>query len=132
MTYVGDADGLACNPLPALSLNGLFVLIERGTCSFAAKMTNATNAGAIGVVFYNNTTSPVSAIGLGAFTQQVMLISNSDGMNLKSFIDANPGAIVTLNPSAVEVPLNSAANQLPGYSSRGPALGTNAIKPETW
>lgn len=44
----------ACSTLPAGSLLGKVVLIRRGTCSFHAKVDNARDAGAGGVVIYNN------------------------------------------------------------------------------
>lgn len=45
VTTLGD-DGQACSALPAKSLDGAIALIERGTCSFATKLTAAENAGA--------------------------------------------------------------------------------------
>jgi minor extracellular serine protease Vpr len=44
----------ACSALPAGSLTNKVVLIRRGTCNFTIKATNAQNAGAVGVVLYNN------------------------------------------------------------------------------
>src|SRR6266508_1456165 len=44
-------DGCA---IPAGSLTGKIALIRRGTCGFYNKAINAQNAGAIGVVLYNN------------------------------------------------------------------------------
>ena len=52
----------ACNtalPLPP-GLAGKVVLIRRGTCSFYEKSINAQNAGAVGVVLYNNVAGFVS------------------------------------------------------------------------
>jgi len=50
---VADA-GLACTALPPSSLAGKVALAARGTCSFAIKATNASNAGAIAVLISNN------------------------------------------------------------------------------
>lgn len=36
------------------AVNGRVALVERGTCGFAVKARNAVNAGAIGVIIYNN------------------------------------------------------------------------------
>ncbi|KAI0872073.1 peptidase S8/S53 domain-containing protein [Hypoxylon argillaceum] len=46
----------ACDPFPADTpdLSGNIVLIRRGTCTFVQKVTNAANAGAKYVMFYNN------------------------------------------------------------------------------
>jgi subtilisin family serine protease len=44
----------ACAPLAAGSLTGKYALIRRGSCTFYRKSLNAMNAGAAGVVIYNN------------------------------------------------------------------------------
>ncbi|MDQ1472836.1 MAG: minor extracellular serine protease Vpr [Bryobacterales bacterium] len=132
---LGD-DGYACSALPPGSLNGSFALVQRSPagagCTFSAKMTNAVNAGATGVIFYDYTGStdyPVSPGNLFDFSQPAVAISNSDGVNLKAFIDATPRYEVTIDPAAVETPLTQ-TNQLVFYSSAGPAMGTNALKPD--
>jgi hypothetical protein len=38
----------------AAAVAGKIALVERGTCGFALKARNATNAGAVGVIIYNN------------------------------------------------------------------------------
>ena len=38
----------------AAAVAGNIALVERGTCGFAVKARNATNAGAVGVIIYNN------------------------------------------------------------------------------
>ncbi|KAI1117033.1 peptidase S8/S53 domain-containing protein [Nemania sp. NC0429] len=52
-----------CDPFPADTpdLSDKIVLIRRGTCTFVQKATNAANAGAKYVLFYNNV--PVGATG---------------------------------------------------------------------
>ncbi|KAJ8128674.1 hypothetical protein O1611_g4961 [Lasiodiplodia mahajangana] len=47
---------MGCDPFPADTpdLSGNIVLIRRGTCTFVQKVTNAANAGAKYVMFYNN------------------------------------------------------------------------------
>jgi minor extracellular serine protease Vpr len=132
LTAIGQSEDLGCNALPAFSLNGAIALIERGTCTFATKMTNAVNAGAIGAIFWDNVNEPLAQFdpgGLSSFTQQVLAIANSDGQNLKTFIDSNPGFTVTMDPAAVEVPLTGSP-VLADYSSFGPGLGTSGIKPD--
>src|SRR5258708_3067996 len=46
-------DAFACSAIPARSLNGDFALIERGNCNFVAKVTNAQNAGAVGILVWD-------------------------------------------------------------------------------
>jgi uncharacterized protein (TIGR03437 family) len=134
VTTLGN-DGYACSPLPGGALDNSTALIERGpagsgACTFATKMTNAVTAGAVGVIFYMyNSNAPVQPQGLTGFIQTAAMISNSDGLNLKNFIDANPGYQVTIDPAAVEQP-GLAPNQLASFSSFGPSLGLNGMKPE--
>jgi minor extracellular serine protease Vpr len=129
-TQIGDSTGLGCNALQQFSLLGAFALIQRGTCSFSTKMNNAVNAGALGAIFYDNISEAlINPSGLSNFTQAVLFISLADGRNLKTFIDANPGQAVTINPSAIEFVVSGPV-VLAGYSSSGPGLGTNGIKPD--
>lgn len=144
VTQLGN-DGLACTALPGGSLNGAYALIERGTCTFEIKASNAQLAGAVGIVFYMaDATPPIFAGGLGSsgasFVGPAVMISNSDGLALKSYIDANPGQLVTIDVAGKEMDLatfsqlNSlspplAQNQLASYSSFGPAPD-GTIKPD--
>jgi hypothetical protein len=51
----GSATTDGCSPLTnAGAVAGKIALIERGACGFAVKARNATNAGAAGVIIYNN------------------------------------------------------------------------------
>lgn len=72
----------ACAALPAGSLTGKIALIRRGTCSFYQKAINALNAGAVGVVLYNNTTGRISptVAGSPAVTIPVVAITAADGV----------------------------------------------------
>jgi minor extracellular serine protease Vpr len=129
VTQLGD-NGLACNTLPAGSLAGAFALIQRGTCDFLTKVTNAQNAGASGVIFYMADQSAiVSPSNLASTSIPAIMISNNDGTALKSFIAANARQTVLIDPGAFEQS-KSAFNMLSFYSSLGPTTGDNAIKPD--
>jgi len=142
VTTLGN-DGYACTALPAYSLIGSYALIERGPiaspCAFATKASNAQLAGAIGVVFYMADSSAlISPSGL-TFTGPAVMISNSDGLALKSYIDANPHQAVTIDTAGIETDVNTyvtnnglspaGPNQLASYSSFGPTPD-GAIKPD--
>ena len=59
------------------------------------------------------------------------MISNADGLSLKSYVAATPRAPVTIDPNGVEQNLSSgAANLLAGFSSLGPSAGDSAVKPD--
>ena len=118
-------------------MTGNFALVQRGpagagACTFSTKMTNAVNAGATGVIFFDypgSTDFPFAPSNLFSFSQHAVIVSNADGVNLKTFIDASPRYPVTIDPGSFETPV-SLSNQLVFYSSAGPALGTNALKPD--
>ena len=118
-------DGLACSALPAGSLTGTIALIERGSCTFTAKTDNAANAGAIGAIFYMADAS--TTISPGGLDLPGVMISNADGVALKSFIDANPDHVVTIDPNAIEQ--SAQANLLASFSSVGPSID-GSIKPD--
>jgi minor extracellular serine protease Vpr len=129
VTQLGDS-GLACAPLPAGSLNGAFALILRGTCSFLAKVQNAENAGATGVIFYMADPSAlVVPQNLSSTFIPAIIVSNSNGVALKSFISANPGHTVFIDSAAFEQN-KSSFNQLAFFSSLGPTTGDSALKPD--
>jgi minor extracellular serine protease Vpr len=129
VTQLGDS-GLACSALPAGSLGGAFVLIERGTCNFSVKVVNAQNAGAQGVIFYMaDQSAPVAPGGLGNTFIPSIMISNADGVSLKTFIGSKPGQTAFIDSAAFEQN-KSPVNTLAFFSSLGPSLGDNAIKPE--
>lgn len=146
VTTLGD-NGQLCSALPAGSLNDKYALIQQSTssrCTFDDQAYNASSAGAIGVVFY------MAASGTPAFPNgdgggicydnssgycdlygPGVLIALSDGQNLKAYVDANPGAAVTIDTAGSEqaLPVSSAVNELASYSSLGPAID-GSIKPD--
>ncbi len=123
-------DGFACTALAAGSLQGAFALLERGQCPFLDKAENAEAAGAAGEIFYMDDDSPlVAPAGLFFTNKPAILISNRDGLALKSFLGANPGRTVLMDPSALEQN-KSPFNTLALFSSLGPSLGDNGLKPD--
>ena len=123
-----SGDPLGCNAIPAGSLDGSIALIERGTCTFVNKVTNAQNAGAVGVIFWdpNTDTSDVPS-GLSGTTIPSILIGVTGGTALKSFIAAHPNYPVTLDPNLVAVA--QTPNVIAAFSSRGPSIN-GALKPD--
>ena len=125
-------DGFACSALPSGSLNGSLALIQRGSCPFLMKVNNAQSAGAIGVIFYlNDQESLFNPSGLANTNIPAALISNSDGLALKSFSDSNPDHPGTLDTvSLAEVIDTADQNFLASFSSLGPSTGDSNIKPD--
>jgi hypothetical protein len=70
----------ACAALPAGSLTGKVALIRRGICAYSDKINNASNAGAVGVVIYNNSDTGLLQMGLIASTSiPAVFITKTDG-----------------------------------------------------
>ncbi len=130
VTNAGDTDGLLCYALPNGTLSGKIALIQRGTCTFDTKTTNAANAGAAGVIMYMADTSTLAIpVGLSDYWYgPVVMISLSSGQALKAFVDANPAALVTIDTAGQDQSL-SIYNQLASYSSVGPTPD-GKIKPD--
>jgi uncharacterized protein (TIGR03437 family) len=149
VTQLGD-DGTACSALPPDSLDFSLALIKQSTsstCSFSDQAFNAADAGAYGVIFYMATSAaPIPAEVEDAFGNfpnlaTVVVVSNSDGLALQTYVDANPNNDTLIDPvgSAIDISTYNqlwsfspplAANQLLGFSSPGPDAGDLAIKPD--
>ena len=92
----------ACEPLTGLS--GKIAVIDRGTCTFVQKATNAQNAGAAGVIMINNVAGhvPVSpGVGDPTITIPLLGVSLEDGATLKGALSA--GAVTAHIKRGVEV-----------------------------
>ncbi len=98
-----DADpaGLGCGPIAA-DLTGKIALISRGACSFAAKVSNAENAGAAATVIYNSSAGNFfGTLGAFASANPAVSISGADGAVLVAEI---AGATTTANVDAFRDP----------------------------
>lgn len=88
-----------CAPFAPGSLTGKIALIQRGTCTFAIKAQNAQDAGAIGVILYNNVAGALIPGGTApGVTIPVYGITLADGQALIAAMTANE-VNVTLNPA---------------------------------
>ena len=130
-------DGLACATLPAGSLSGAIALIQRGTCNFSDKIIAAQNAGAIGVIIYQLAGQDTIFSGLEAQDTGIpsVMIGNTDGVALKSFIGSSSGVTVALDPTLTvsDTPSNtvwSASSRGPSPGTFSPGAATSVIKPE--
>ena len=120
-----DPTGLACNLLPANSLNNAIALIERGTCNFEVKFDYAQAAGAVAAVIYDNVANEALVLmGVGHATLPAAMISNADGLNLKGLITSPPAATIQFYQPTYVNPASLAT-----FSAAGPSLD-NSIKPD--
>jgi uncharacterized protein (TIGR03437 family) len=133
---LGDP-GTACNALPAFSLSGHIALIERGDCDFDVKVANAEDADALGVILYMADSTPLVSSGVpfvvgteGYGYVPVVILAQTDGQNLKTYIDANPEQPVTIGLNGSEQADSVDQNEFATFSSMGPNLGPVLVKPE--
>jgi uncharacterized protein (TIGR03437 family) len=132
VTQVGD-DPLLCTAPASANLTGEVALITRGTCDFSVKVLNAQAAGAKGVIVINNTASIPTWGQLGGATIPALMISQSDGQNLQTFVDANSSTTVTLNTEETQVSsttLGLVPDSVAYFASRGPSVGNYGLKPD--
>jgi Zn-dependent M28 family amino/carboxypeptidase len=92
---------------------GTIALISRGACTFAIKATNAYNAGAVGVVIYNNQAGVINGtlgngfslnIGVTSVTQDVgQQLAATAGLQMRLKTDTFRGQATTSNVIAESV-----------------------------
>jgi aminopeptidase Y len=73
---------------------GSIALIRRGSCTFAIKATNAYNAGAAGVVIYNNQPGVLNGTLGNGFTLDIPVTSVTDTVGQQ--LAATPGLVLRL------------------------------------
>ncbi len=122
-----DPSGEGCSPLPAGSLTGKMALISRGACYFSDKATNATNAGAVGMVVYQDRDEPPPSMSgyddlhpLDPGHPAVM-IEKTPGEALETLLPGH-SLSVTLRPQSEIIKFLSQKNQIASFSSRGPDI----------
>ncbi|HET9795767.1 MAG TPA: S8 family serine peptidase [Thermoanaerobaculia bacterium] len=139
----GSSDGTACVALggAGLPLSGQVVVIQRGTCTFQTKVQNAEAAGARGVVIYNKADGSdggdqILVAAIGPTSIPGIFIGRTDGLNLKTYVDANPGnppsATGSFGPAPDGTPpavFSTPSRELANFSSIGPTLDLQ-IKPD--
>lgn len=100
-------------PIPAGFFNGAAALIQRGSCPFTKKITNAFNAGAAFVIIRNNSATAFSMNTTGQPNVPAYSVEQAQGDALVAFVDAN-AATATVNLDIV------LGNVLANFSLRGP------------
>ncbi|MBA6293051.1 S8 family serine peptidase [Colwellia sp. MB3u-70] len=109
-----------CSAFAADAFKDAIALISRGTCAFADKVTNATDAGAAAVIVYNNKDGDASITmsGLENTTIPSVAISQNSGIALLAELAENPTVTMSIDPA---ITLNvGQADDMAEFSSRGP------------
>ena len=126
-----DGQHLGCkaSKLKPGSLTGKIALIAAGNCSLAQKINDAAAAGASAAVIYNVDISqgPGGAnIDTSGATIPSVFIEKNSGVALKSWVDANPGAPISITGP---VQINAVPDVLAPFSSIGPTTA-GTLKPD--
>ena len=81
-------------------LTGKIALVFRGgTCNYVTRVLNAQNAGAIGVIVVNNTTSTTTMTGTSSLiTIPSLMVNSTNGVALRSRLDSNISLSVSMIP----------------------------------
>jgi|GEM_PF-281383 len=127
----------ACSPLVnSAQLAGNVALIVRGGCDFDVKIVNAGNAGAVGVLVYNDEVAPfeMDSEGLLIATIPALMLGQADGDFLLDALDSGEAISVTLD-SSIFIGFEVLGNEMANFSSRGPNPGltpelADFIKPD--
>jgi minor extracellular serine protease Vpr len=108
---------------------GKWAIIDRGGCTFSAKVRNAIAAGATGVVIINNVAGdPIGMAkdGGGGDNLPAVMISKNDGAALRAANPPDASADATLQ----EFVTTGNQDILAGFSGQGPTAVDFVIKPD--
>jgi len=125
----GDVEG--CDAFPADAFAGSTALISRGSCGFLDKINNATDAGAVFVIIYNNRDGDDHFImgATSSTTIPAVMVSENTGDSMVASLAATPGLVASFDPSAFV--LNQAGGDvMASFSSRGSNPFVDMIVPQ--
>ncbi len=108
--------------------SGNLAIIDRGGCTFSAKVRNAIAAGALGVVVINNVAGDPTAMakdGGGGDNLPAVMIGKSEGAALRASGATTASAVATFQEF-----ITPNKDILAGFSSQGPTNVDVAIKPD--
>ncbi|MDX3775159.1 S8 family serine peptidase [Chromatiaceae bacterium AAb-1] len=116
----------------AAEIAGRIALVQRGTCPFDDKLINAQNAGAVGVVVFNNDGTAPFIMGGSVTTLTIpsVMVSLANGNLLAAAVGNDETVEVTLSPS-VFAAQQEVGNLMATFSSKGPNIASyDVIKPD--
>jgi subtilisin family serine protease len=122
----GNLDG--CAPFPAGSLAGRIVLVDRGTCTFSAKISNISQGGGLaGIIGLIAPGVPFAGGDGGERPIDIpgYMIDQATSNRIKGALRSGAVVIMQIDPAGLP-----AVGQLVGSSARGPQFEDYRIKPE--
>lgn len=117
-----DPSEEACQPFASSTFADRVVLVRRGGCLFKTKAQNIFNAGAKGLVVYNNVSGGAVRMDLQDFQPPfpAVMIDQNSGQGLRDFVNQQSPVQITFRPESSLVPFASQGDVVSGFSSRGP------------
>ena len=111
-------------------VSGKIALIQRGGCSFDAKIINASDAGAIAVLVYNIAGGPIVMNGSTQLADiPALMVGQADGNLILAQIDADVTVTVVFDKTLF-LTQEETGNVIGSFSSRGPAPVADILKPD--
>jgi len=107
----------ASGGIPAGTFTGAIAVLQRGTCSFTEKITNAAAAGAVMVVIGNNVAGSINMDTTGAPDVPAYSLDQAPGNALIAFVTDNADATANVVPSGIG---NTQGDVLASFSYTGP------------
>ncbi|WP_142827175.1 S8 family serine peptidase [Planococcus soli] len=107
---------------------GKFALVSRGETTFVEKGQAAQDAGAIGVIIYNNATGTISMASDPTIEIPFMSALQADGVAMKTQLDAGKKVTLVFDDEFLEIQ-NPAAGEMSDFTSWGPTPNLD-FKPE--
>ncbi|MFD2627973.1 S8 family serine peptidase [Oceanobacillus kapialis] len=97
---------------------GKYALIQRGELAFTEKALNAQNAGAVGVIVYNNTDGIVNMASDPSITIPYLFMLKSDGDRLAEAVENGQAVTIAFNGEKTKME-NTDAGKMSAFSSWG-------------
>jgi minor extracellular serine protease Vpr len=126
---ISPENDLACNPLPAGSLEGHIALVSRGVCAFTTKANNIQAAGGIAMILWNNQPGTILMSMPGATLPSVS-ITLADGIRILEALEASGGVGTGQISETKAINIPAQVDIMAASSSRGPNGDTSFLKPD--
>src|SRR5918999_4978675 len=111
--------------IPEAGLEGKIALVERGLITFGQKTRNARDAGAIGVVIYNNEVGNFRGVLGSSAEVPVVSISHLQGQRLEELASANGEVRTTVLVKLLKLPSQNVVAEKPGTGDKVVVLGAH-------
>ncbi|WP_158095137.1 InlB B-repeat-containing protein [Gottfriedia luciferensis] len=118
-----------------IDMNGKLALVKRGGEYLSTKMANAKNAGAAGMIIWDNTEDSDSQgyiptfLGVSVDNVYSVSLTQVQGQALSDAIKKDPKSATITFPSTLDAPISKIGDDLAGFSSTGPVKDWT-IKPD--